>query len=720
MLIGYRPSTQSAEMNSTRRGDHYEPSNWSNSVEDDPTLSFGSRSPEYRRFRQQSYIGGDSYRPSYRIHSERRLSEQQEHSSMSITSPASSENQQGSPNAKTLKITQSTNDNAVKKHPSKERRNERAITKLSQQHQKTSQATDVMKSIYSYQKLDPEVSSECSQQQIIIPPSPKGPGVDLDASARIHNGRQPNVESSISQDPRPSSRYSHFDLIGCQMPEINHIKPIQCQPESADSQFTIQPVHAKAVRQGASNAAFKKCSICDKRLVSPATLCTSCQKSAALAGEFGMEVNQGPSEVPGTAQITISGGLNKTSHHVVESGSPVSPTSSTAISNSLKRGFSALGGPSDDNIFIRKRTRTFKPTTISQPKSQMKGSAIDSNPGSSVEILNDMSCSPSISRARDNQDVEELLMQIEHLENQNAQKEEARKAALEKAERIEQEFADLRLQQTEKERQREKRHVVHNLSDATDRKDQNGAKVQDVSKEHQRAKRSGHAFKPARKHSGAIRHHEKTTPVRGALAVVENENEEEHERLRISQMEASGILFESDSESEAPSKIPQPVPQRCMTRPSWQRPTTSLDLFEVMPQLRPEILLFDREAKLKEIAARPGKKQTFGKNLAGTNRTRGESFYKEIDRGYPPRVFKILVSDDSEDEIYGKVPSRKGRTKEAEMTFDEFIGNPKKAVFCMTTKTEELALRDGTRDARGRLPRIPDEAKFEISRGRYE
>jgi hypothetical protein len=172
-----------------------------------------------------------------------------------------------------------------------------------------------------------------------------------------------------------------------------------------------------------------------------------------------------------------------------------------------------------------------------------------------------------------------------------------------------------------------------------------------------------------------------------------------------------GIVFESDGESDDGPEVPPPTPFKRPKDPLWHPPKRSRDLFEVRPQDQPENLLFDIEAKKKEIAARPSRKQTFGRILALSDRRRGTAaVHREVDRGLPPRMVRTRVVDASGD---WDPLSEIELTKEVETTCEEFLGVPENALLCVTT-TQQLAYRDGALDRWGKLPRVPDDEKFEI------
>lgn len=65
-----------------------------------------------------------------------------------------------------------------------------------------------------------------------------------------------------------------------------------------------------------------------------------------------------------------------------------------------------------------------------------------------------------------------------------------------------------------------------------------------------------------------------------------------------------------------PSKYPPLKPYV----PAYRRPRVSTDLYEIAPHLHPDNVFFDKEAKIREIGARPSRKATFGKVLAKSRR----------------------------------------------------------------------------------------------------
>lgn len=83
------------------------------------------------------------------------------------------------------------------------------------------------------------------------------------------------------------------------------------------------------------------------------------------------------------------------------------------------------------------------------------------------------------------------------------------------------------------------------------------------------------------------------------------------------------------------------------------------------------------------------------------------------------RFLKTRVADSPETDIFQAAENELNGvsatrvTREVEVSFEDFIGVPDNALLCKTT-TDQLAYRDGTLDIRGKMPRVPDEDKFEV------
>ncbi|KAI9711079.1 MAG: hypothetical protein M1812_007273 [Candelaria pacifica] len=139
---------------------------------------------------------------------------------------------------------------------------------------------------------------------------------------------------------------------------------------------------------------------------------------------------------------------------------------------------------------------------------------------------------------------------------------------------------------------------------------------------------------------------------------------------------------------------------------------TEKDIFKAWPQYRPEVVWFDRGAKIAEIKQRPSRKATFGKRLANIRKER-DNVHHEIDRPAPgshknpkkPRTIEETRPSGGL-ESYGAgspepgIPSNE--ESDAQPTFEERIGVPPNSI--PTIYDKALAYRDGTK-VKGKLPR---------------
>lgn len=139
-------------------------------------------------------------------------------------------------------------------------------------------------------------------------------------------------------------------------------------------------------------------------------------------------------------------------------------------------------------------------------------------------------------------------------------------------------------------------------------------------------------------------------------------------------------------------------------------PTTT-NFYEAAPHLHPDVVSFDRGAKLKEIENRPSRKQTFGKRLSNVRKERGLYPHylpgKQLTKEPSPvrtAVAVVLSSDgekslEAEDQDSGDLAERSeaslsGNDK-AMRVFDEMMAIPKNPIPCLVDN--QLAWRDGTR-----------------------
>ena len=184
------------------------------------------------------------------------------------------------------------------------------------------------------------------------------------------------------------------------------------------------------------------------------------------------------------------------------------------------------------------------------------------------------------------------------------------------------------------------------------------------------------------------------------------------------------------------------------------------DLFAAAPELHPDRLLFDPEAKRAEIANRPPRKAQFGSVLANVRKERGIFPHREKNRhveegARTDRGVAIVIERREPGELTSDASDRSsnpddrsarsstseailigtgtaGSNPEALKEHDEMMGIPKVAIPCLID--QQLAYRDGTRvskmrlqpcsqlayglsdaqDARGRLPRA--KVAFKVGR----
>ena len=139
-------------------------------------------------------------------------------------------------------------------------------------------------------------------------------------------------------------------------------------------------------------------------------------------------------------------------------------------------------------------------------------------------------------------------------------------------------------------------------------------------------------------------------------------------------------------------------------------PTTT-NFYEAAPHLHPDVVSFDRDAKLKEIEKRPSRKQTFGKRLSNVRKERG--LYPHYLFGKPPTkepspartAVAVVMSSDGgkvvevEDQDSGALSesseeSLSGNEK-AMRAFDQMMAVPNNPIPCLVDN--QLAWRDGTR-----------------------
>jgi hypothetical protein len=178
------------------------------------------------------------------------------------------------------------------------------------------------------------------------------------------------------------------------------------------------------------------------------------------------------------------------------------------------------------------------------------------------------------------------------------------------------------------------------------------------------------------------------------------------EKELVHMLRNRGVIFEDDSSPGSDVDVPVLRPKSMPKDPLWRGPQSSKDLFAICPGLDANYSPLDVEVKRKEIAGRPPRKKR-RLNMSYLRKERGDSTHEEVKRTFPPRLVKVPASETSE--MSGSMDKSADGTgiepiSEVEMTFQDFIGalaNP----MATLTKDKELAFRDGTRDARGVLPR---------------
>jgi len=171
----------------------------------------------------------------------------------------------------------------------------------------------------------------------------------------------------------------------------------------------------------------------------------------------------------------------------------------------------------------------------------------------------------------------------------------------------------------------------------------------------------------------------------------------------VQKLKEKGVIFEEDSSSDSDVETPAPQIALLSTYPLSRPPQSSKDLFAIAPHLHPDYPVFDIEAKRREIANRPPRKQR-RHNMSYLRQERGENVHQEVKRTFPIRLVKVSSGEISE--------LQDSLAPEVEMTFSEFIGAPANPM-AILTKDKDLAFRDGTRDLKGKLPRA--RKKFIVS-----
>jgi hypothetical protein len=398
--------------------------------------------------------------------------------------------------------------------------------------------------------------------------------------------------------------------------------------------------------------------------------------------------------------------------------------SATQTVNPLKRTNTVLGSGLDNNMFIKKKARIFKPSEPRRASGEMSPSQMDSPfvrekptvpPRSNAAVGGIMTKTPV--PLGELIELERLRKQVAQLEKSNteekkAHNEERRLRAEEKdrADKLSEELQTLKVRDggMRKSSQEEEKKVTARATPNTEEQDH--GTQDDAARTPQLAKRSKTRPNHVRQQSSNDIDRVSEASIQSPLRLRETPTDK-HDTKLLRDMRARGIVFESDNESDDGPEVPPPIPFKPPKDPFWRPPNSSRDLFEVSPQYQQENLFFDLEAKKKEIASRPSRKQTFGRVLALSDRERGTvNVHREVDRCLPSRMVRTTVVDASSDMDPFKEAEQ---TREVEISFEEFLGVPENASLCLTT-TQQLAYRDGALDRWGKLPRVPDDEKFEI------
>ncbi|KAI9731704.1 MAG: hypothetical protein M1834_004493 [Cirrosporium novae-zelandiae] len=207
--------------------------------------------------------------------------------------------------------------------------------------------------------------------------------------------------------------------------------------------------------------------------------------------------------------------------------------------------------------------------------------------------------------------------------------------------------------------------------------------------------------------------------------------------------------LEQNHQNQSTSIIPPPNNAKSSSPPPDPSTFIHSDIFALAQYRHFSI---NREDKMKEIAARPRRKGKSPKLLENVWKERGENPYqavdlrspgsKKLDRNTMPTMQITDTSSDSSSNFApsssnsddddggrsktnGRSGQRKNKRKKAlpspkpkenktrTVAFDEWMGCPKNPIPCVL-ENGRLAYRDGTRDAKGRLPRTS--AYFKVGR----
>lgn len=470
------------------------------------------------------------------------------------------------------------------------------------------------------------------------------------------------------------------------------------------------------------SSSYNKCRMCDKKVFGSASLCFTCKGTKPATSKAVMKSSPFVAETP-AVDTEISPEVED--RPVPESVPPTSPDKpAPQPPNPLKRVNSVLGPEIDSSMFIKKKARIFKPSEPRRTSTDMSLALVESP---SVKDKQSLTPGPNaaaggiLSKApvplEDLIELERLRKHVALLEKSNREgkraHDEARRLHAEekdRADKLREELQALDVRHREMIASNEEERQKAAVQASQSKKEEEHGVQDDAARTPRIARRSKTYPNHTRGHSSIdfdkISNASTQSPIRPRAIRTDKD-----ETKLLRDMKGRGIVFESDDESDDGPEVPPPTPFKPPKDPLWHPPKSSRDLFEVTPQYQQENLWFDVEAKKKEIAARPSRKQTFGRILALSDRQRGTTkVHREVDRCLPPRMVRTKVVDGSGDwDPFHEIEP----TKEVEMTCEEFLGVPENALLCVTT-TQQLAYRDGALDRWGKLPRVPDDEKFEI------
>ena len=178
------------------------------------------------------------------------------------------------------------------------------------------------------------------------------------------------------------------------------------------------------------------------------------------------------------------------------------------------------------------------------------------------------------------------------------------------------------------------------------------------------------------------------------------------EKALLNALQNRGVIFEKGSSSESDVSMPPPRTKAAPKDPLWRCPQSSSDLFLIAPSLRANHPSFDVEQRKQEIAARPLRKKR-RLNISYLRQERGENTHEEVKRVCPPRMIQLssTLTSELQDMVDRNAEGMaSGQETQVEMTFGDFVGIPAKPM-AILTEDKRLAYRNGTRDAKGALPR---------------